>query len=104
MAVKKKITKGMTQAQKYELCKDEMFELASLKNVGEFSPAFDPFSPKEVAQCLFWVLHEWDMADEGEIEIPKMHVKRMEKFMARWKAHIEPHRKNEIEMYLNFKG
>lgn len=103
MANKKKITKEMTQEEKYQLCKEEMFELWDLKDIGEFSPAYDPFAEETVAQCLTWVWFEWDMANDGEIKIPKMHMKRLEKFIARWKGHIETHRKSEIEFYINFK-
>ncbi|MFZ3577430.1 hypothetical protein [Virgibacillus sp. DJP39] len=93
----KKIKNEWNHREKFQLCLSEAKNLEK----DEFIPEIDNLESKKISNILFRVLHEWDMCDEGEINVSKGHINRVERFIIRWRDYVE--NEEEKVLYKKFK-
>ncbi|KKB71989.1 hypothetical protein [Bacillus sp. TH008] len=80
-----KAIKFMGQNEKFEKCLNEAWGL----HLDEFAPELDNLESKTISSVMFKVLSERDLAIEGHTNVPSKHINKVDKFLSRWKNHIE---------------
>ncbi|MCY8549348.1 hypothetical protein MOD25_05460 [Bacillus haynesii] len=91
-----KAIKFMTQEEKFEKCLNEAWGL----HIDEFAPELDNLEDKTISSILFKVLSERDLATEGHTDVSSRHINKVDRFLSKWKKHIE--RDDEKAMYEMF--
>lgn len=88
--------KFMTAEEKFNKCLDEAWGL----HLDEFAPELDNLEDKTISSIMFKVLSERDLATEGHTDVPLRHINKVDKFLSKWKKHVE--NCHEKELYAVF--
>ncbi|MCJ8223728.1 hypothetical protein [Bacillus paralicheniformis] len=93
-----KVIKFMSKEEMFQKCLEEAWELYE----GNFNPELDNLESQTIASILFKVLTEWDLAIEGHTIVPAKQLKKAERFLSKWKKHIQKEDESDRKMYVNF--